>query len=317
MDLIDKKIICELDMNCRSPVSKIAKNLRISRNVAAYRIKNLEDNGIIRKYICSINLGLLGYKTYKIFFKIWSGKECEKEFVKNLIENKQIIHFLKIEGPFDYSIAISVKNISELNDFLMHLKNRFKDLIKDYLVSIVVYSRVFKLNKLLLDQKPTLKFEKHTSEDKQIKIDEKDIKILHELSQSANTPIVELAERTKLSVDIIKYRLKLLSKNLINSYRVLLDFAKLGYYHYVIMLRIKQATKYDENKLLSWCSLKKNVLFCTKRIGYFDFSINVAIKNINDFNKFISELKSGFGDMIDSYDVIINSELLKLDYIPF
>jgi DNA-binding Lrp family transcriptional regulator len=162
-----------------------------------------------------------------------------------------------------------------------------------------------------------LKFEKYSGEDKQVTIDEKDIKILKELSQTANLSIIELAKRTKLSVDVIKYRLKSLNQRLIGSYRIMLNLNKLGYYHYVIMLRVRQATKQDEEKLISWCSLKRSVIYCTKRIGYFDFEINVAIKNINELNQFLSELKTEFGEMIDSYDTIINSQLLKLDYAPF
>lgn len=318
MDLIDRKILCELDMNCRTPLSRIASKLRVNRNVVAYRIRNLEKEGVITRYICSLNLGMLGYKTYKLCFKVWSGRASEKEFVDYLIKNRQVINFLKQEGSFDYSISIVVKNVSELDDFLMGLKNRFKDLIKDYLVTIVVYTRIFKLDKLLLNQKQSvLKFEKYSGEDKQLAIDKKDIIILKELSQAANMSIIELAEKTRLSVDVVKYRLKILSKGLINSYRIMYDVNKLGYYHYVILLRIRKATKHDEDKLLAWCSLKNNVFYCTKRIGYYDFAINVAITGIEDLNRFLAELRSKFGEMIDSYDTMINSKLLKLNYVPF
>jgi len=317
MDLIDKKILCELDLNCRTPRSKIAKKLRISRNVVDYRIKNLEKEGIITKYICSVNLGKLGFKTYKIHFKIHNGKKSEKEFVNFLIKNKQTVHFLKVEGSFDYSLAFAVKNVMELDEFLTTLKSRFNDLIKDYYVNIVVYSRVFKLNKLLLNQKSVLKFDKYSGEGDLVKIDDKDIKILRELSQNADLSIIDLSRKTKLSLDIIKYRLKLLSKNLISSYRMIPDVNKVGYYHYVIVLRVKSATKRDEDRLVSWCSLKRNVLFCSKRIGYFDFAINVAISDIDNLNDFLTGLKTEFSNIIDSYEIIINNKLLKLNYVPY
>lgn len=317
IDLIDKKLLCELDLNCRTPVSRIAKKLKISRNVANYRIKNLEKQGIITNYICSLNLGLLGYKTYKIFFKIQtSKKEEEKEFVKKLLESKEALHVIKTEGSFDYSVTIAVKTIKELDEFLMQVKSEFKELIKDYSVSIVVYSRIFKLSKLLLGEKEAVKFEKYSGEDEKIEIDEKDKKILKQLSQNANLSVIELSEKTKLSLDVVKYRLKLLNK-IVNSYRVMLNFSKLGYYHYVIMLKMKQATKEDEEKLVSWCSFKKNVLFCTKRIGYSDFEVNAAITDINDLNNFLVELREKFGNFFDGYELIINSQLLKLNYVPF
>jgi DNA-binding Lrp family transcriptional regulator len=275
MDLIDKKILCELDLNCRAPLSQIAKKLRINRNVLAYRIKNLENKGIIKKYICSINLGYLGYKTYKIHFKIKSfRKNLQKKFIKNFIENNNVISFLKTEGAYDYSVSIAVKNIRELDSFLMDIKNEFKDFIKEYVMSIVVYSDVFKLNKLLLRQKQQVtKFEKYSAQDKKLEIDDRDVKILKEISQLSNLSIIKISEKTGLSVDIIKYRLKKLDKKLINSFRAIIDFSRLGYYNYAIMLKLGPMTKAQETRLKSWCSFRKDVLYFTKRIGEYDFII--------------------------------------------
>jgi len=319
MDLIDRKILCELDLNCRIPISQLAKKLRISRNVAAYRIKNLEKEKIITQYICSLNLGLLGYKTYKIYYEVKSGNALqEQEFVQKIIEDKRVIHSLKTEGAFDYSVTVVVKNISELDDFMMGLKNEFKDLIKDYFIGILIYSKIFKLQKLLLEQKQSIpKVEKYAGEDKQIALDDKDLKILSAFAQSANLSVLELAKKTKLSLDIVKYRLKMLNKCGLMHFRVKFDFDKLGYYHYIVLLKVRQATKADEEKLITWCLLRKNVIYCNKRLGEYDFEINAAIKDINELNDFIAELKSNFHDIIDSYTTVINTKLLKINYVPF
>ncbi len=318
MDLLDKKILCALDLNCRTPIANIAKNLRTNRNVVAYRIKNLENEGIISKYICSINLGKLGYKTFKIYFSTRGDKKFEQEFINNLKENKLIIHLIKTEGDSDYSASIVTKNLVELDQFIMKLKNTFGDYIKNYYVSIIIYSKVFKLNKLLLNEKQQLlKFDKYSSEEEQIQVDNEDILILKELSQDANKSIIEIAKNTKLGLDLIKYRLKKLNNNLINSYRLMLNFNKLGFFHYVIKLQTKNIKESDENRLFTWCAIKNNIMYCTKRIGNFDYEINVTIKNIEELNNFLREFKSEFDNIIDHYELAVNSELLKLNYIPF
>ena len=71
-----------------------------------------------------------------------------------------------------------------------------------------------------------------------------------------------------------------------------------------------------EEDLISWCANRKNVMYITKRIGTFDYEINVAIIDINDLNSLFSEMKSKFGNIIDSHELIINSQLLKLNYLP-
>jgi Lrp/AsnC family transcriptional regulator len=319
LDLIDKRIICALDMNCRTPISQLAKSLRISRNVANYRMDNLEKEGVITNYICSINLGLLGYKTYKIYFRLQSSTEREeKEFVDYLVNEGKVIHLLKNEGAFDYSVAVAVRDIKELDVFLMEVKNKFYMILKDYLISAVIYSKIFKLNKLLLGEKEKMvKIEQYSGEDRKELIDDKDKQILKELSQAANLSIMDLHKKTKLSVDVIKYRLKNLNAKVVNSNRAIIDFNKLGFHHYVFMLKLRQMTKADESSLLSWCASKNNVLYCVKRLGYYEFEINAAIRDINELNAFVGEFKSKFRDKIDLYEMMLNTKLVKLNYVPF
>ena len=319
MDLIDRKILCELDMDCRMPLSRIAKKLRIGKNVAGYRIKNLEKTGVIKSYICSVNLGTLGYNTYKIYFKLNGERKAERQFVKSLQENSSVIHFLKTEGSYDYAVTIATRTVSDLDRFLTGVRNKFSGIIKEHYISILVYSRLFKLNKLLLDEKSEIKDRPHrySGEAGQAELDDKDKRILKEISQAANMPIVDIAKRTKLSLDTVKYRMKVLRWSPIVYYRAFIDINKLGMYHYVIMLKTKNLTQSDEERLMTWCMFKKNVLYCTKRVGNFDFEINVAITDINDLNGFISQLKEEFYSITESYQTIINSEMLKLNYVPF
>ncbi len=319
MDLIDKKILCELDINCRTPYSKIAKKLRIGRNVFDYRVKKLEKESVITNYICSINLGKLGYNTYKIYFKIKSSNiDKEKRFINFILEDKRAIHFLKTEGSFDYTIAVAVKDIKELDEFISELRDNFNEIINDYMISIVVFSRIFKLHKLLLkENKEIIKFDKYDNNKDQITLDDKDKVILKTLSNNAKLSIVALSEVTGLSIDIIKYRLKILSSTIISSFRMIPDINKLGFFHYVAMLKIRNSSINEEKNFVNWCANKYNIMYLTKRIGYFDYELNFAIMDIKELNSFISELKLNFNNIIDSYELIINSNLLKLNYLPF
>ena len=317
MDLIDKKIICELDLNSRTPLSKIAKKLRIGRNVLDYRIKKLEKEKIITNYICSVNLGKLGYKTYKIYCKMRSmDDKKEKDFREFIKNEKRVIHFLKTEGSFDYAFVIAIQNIKELDEFLSELKSTFREILQDYIVSIVVFSRIFKLNKLLLGEKREVKFDRYTEDKKEIEIDEKDKKILKILSQEANISVVDLAERTGYSIDVVKYRIKELTKNLISSFRIIFNLSPLGFFHYVVMLKVRNASIKQEEDLINWSAAKSNVLYLTKRIGSFDYEINAVIKDIKELNSFLADLKATHGSIIDSYETMLNSELLKLNYLP-
>jgi Lrp/AsnC family transcriptional regulator, leucine-responsive regulatory protein len=318
MDLIDKKILCELDVNCRTPLSKMAKKLRIGRNVLDYRIKKLEKDKIITNYICSVNLGKLGYKSYKVYCKMKAMTSIkEKEFIEFVKNEKRVLHLIKTQGSYDYSFVIAVQNVKELDSFLTEVKSRFREVLDDYIVSIVVYSRIFKLHKLLLGEKQeTIKFDRYSEDIKEIELTEKDKKILEILSQEANISLIDLAEKSGYTIDIVKYRLKDLTQKIVSSFRVIVDMNKLSYFHYVVMLKIRNSSSKEEDNLVSWCETKKNIIYLTKRIGSFDYEINVAITDINDLNSFFSEIKSKFGNIIGAQELIINSQYLKLNYLP-
>lgn len=313
MDLIDKKIMCKLDENCRESYSRIAKELRINRNIVDYRIKNLEKEGVISGYITSINLGLLGYKTYKIYFNV---KNENKDFIKSIVSDKRVIYFLKSEGKYGYSMTVKAKSLKELDEFLMEFRSRNKNTLKNFSISTVVHSKVYKLSKLFFGSKSDiLKSEKYSGESDEMKLEKEDAKILDAICSNANLSIIETTKKTGLSLDVVKYRLKkLIANKIINSFRALFDFEKLNLYHYVLMLKTMNFGKSDENRIKEWCNKNDNVIYYTKKIGSHDFEINAAISDIREFNEFMAEFKKEFSSIIEDISVNINTKILKLNY---
>ena len=70
IDLKDRKIIYQLALDARQPVSKIAKKVRLSPQVVEYKIKRLENLGVITGYYTCIDISKIGYSIFKIYFKL-------------------------------------------------------------------------------------------------------------------------------------------------------------------------------------------------------------------------------------------------------
>jgi DNA-binding Lrp family transcriptional regulator len=58
LDLLDRKILYELDFNSRIPLSILARKLNISKQVAKYRIDSLVKRDIIKGFYTDINPNL-------------------------------------------------------------------------------------------------------------------------------------------------------------------------------------------------------------------------------------------------------------------
>jgi len=67
LGLKDRKILYELDLNSRQSFQKIGKKVRLSKESVFYRIKKLEEEGIIQRYSTMVDVGKLGYTNFRFF----------------------------------------------------------------------------------------------------------------------------------------------------------------------------------------------------------------------------------------------------------
>ena len=55
LNLKDRKILAELDLNARATFHDIGKKARLSKETVIYRVRQLEKRGIIQRYTTLVN----------------------------------------------------------------------------------------------------------------------------------------------------------------------------------------------------------------------------------------------------------------------
>ena len=93
IDIKDKKILQELDINPRITTSKLAKNIRLSQQVTNYRINKLVENKIITQFGTILNLSKIGYEQYRVLFQLDNINE-EEMFIGQLLLGANGIYLL-------------------------------------------------------------------------------------------------------------------------------------------------------------------------------------------------------------------------------
>ena len=89
IDLKDRKILYELDLNCRKSNAQIGKKIGLSRKVVEYRIKRMENEGIIISYWTAINTMRLGYYVYRIYISFQDiTSEIKNEIINYFVNYK-------------------------------------------------------------------------------------------------------------------------------------------------------------------------------------------------------------------------------------
>jgi DNA-binding Lrp family transcriptional regulator len=87
LDVKDRKILYELDLDSRQSFRAIGRKVGLSKDVVAYRVKKLQEKGIIRKFQTHTNSSGLGYAWYRFYFN------CQ--YVSPIIMNEIIDYFVK------------------------------------------------------------------------------------------------------------------------------------------------------------------------------------------------------------------------------
>jgi DNA-binding Lrp family transcriptional regulator len=117
MDELDNKILEKLNENARKSYREIARELHVSLTTVANRIKRMEDEKVIERYIPLINQEKIGYDlTAVINVKISHGKLIEVQ--EKISKDKHVSGVYDITGDWDSLIIAHFKDRRDLNGFI-------------------------------------------------------------------------------------------------------------------------------------------------------------------------------------------------------
>ncbi|MBM3233625.1 Lrp/AsnC family transcriptional regulator [Candidatus Pacearchaeota archaeon] len=320
LDLYDRKILYYLDMNSRYTLGELGKLVRLSKNAISHRIKNLVKEGIIRKFYSVINTQKLGYSYFKVYFKLQNTNEkSEKEIIDYIINKIPSLWVNSWEGRYDLMAGILAKNIEEFYEILNSLINKFRKNIQSYDIFIVISAPHFKKNYLLEQSKSQAKIEEFGGKTEIIEVDDIDRKILKEMAENSRIQIVELVEKINSTIDIIRYRLKKLNENeIIQGYRILIDYPKINYQLYKVLISAQNLDKEAEKKIIEYCSSIPNIAdIIIRGIGSWNIELQIDAKNSQEFHNIFKDFKNKFNNLIKSHETLLMINEYKLNYFPF
>ena len=122
LDEIDLQIMRVLQNNSRLTVKELANEVHLSSSPVYERMKRLEREGYIKKYIAvldvdKLNQGFIVYCNVKLK-KI--NRDIVNEFIAQINEIPQVTECYNISGSFDYLLKIHAKDMKSYQDFVFN-----------------------------------------------------------------------------------------------------------------------------------------------------------------------------------------------------
>jgi DNA-binding Lrp family transcriptional regulator len=313
LDIKDRKILYQLDINSRQSNAEIAKKVRLSKDSVGYRIKKLEEKGIIRGYRAVIDSSRLGYIFYRIFFNLIDITPTKlNELIDFLKKQKNVWWIAKLDGVWTFAFAIWVKTNKEFYDFYNNFGEKFRQNIKDKLICpLVEYKNISR--KYLVGEKQQVK-STSVGEGTEEKIDTIDMKILGFLSKNARSALIDIAHELKVDSMTVYHRIKKLEKRgIIQGYNLDIDTRMLGRDFYSVKINLKDTSRINEikNHILAIPELTA----MTTAVGSYDIEFDLEVESSEQYFKIIDDLENKFDFIRDIiyFRVLKNYKIL---YMP-
>lgn len=111
LDILDKKIIYELEKDSSQSSSKIAKKLSRSKEVINFRINRLEKENILLGASAIVDMAKLGYFTFRVYLK-WQNmtQEQKQKFYDKIKIKENVWTTTVLHGKWDFAFFIGVKS---------------------------------------------------------------------------------------------------------------------------------------------------------------------------------------------------------------
>jgi Lrp/AsnC family transcriptional regulator for asnA, asnC and gidA len=300
LDVKDRKILFELDTNCRQSFRVIGKKVGLSKDVVAGRVKKLTEKGIIKRFIIYYDILQLGFNFLRFYFKFqYATPEIKKEIIDHFVDNDNVIILYSAEGSYDLGVLMMVENIIDIYPFWRKTLEKYGDYFLKQVFSAytgeLIYGYRFLLEGITKPERAPLKRNWG-----KIKIDRLDLEILKILALNARMPTVEIANKLNSHVLTINSRIKkLIESKVILGFSIELDIDKIGYQVWKVDFYLSEYTKV--NKIISYIE-KNPLLFCVDyTIGYAELEMEIYVKNTNQLNEIIEDIHSKFPKVIKHY----------------
>lgn len=310
LDNLDLKILFALDRNSRTAETKLAKLLRVSREIIKYRIKKLKESGIIKSSNIIINPAKLGYIIYKVYLKLQNlSKNKEEEMLNYSMDNKNIFWIAKCDGSFDLIFAVYVKSLVEFNEVMSDFMGKFSENIFSRQISNSVYVDIYRRDYLTNQKSEKVVWGgKHEIEE----IDEQMKSLLKILADNSRATIVDICKKVNSAPKTIIAKIKEMEKKgIILGYRINIDLEKVGRDYFKSLISFHNLTAEEERKFRQFCSDTPSIVYYIRNIAEWDVELDIEIENFKKFNELIREIKDKFSNIIRNIDSVFISEEMK------
>ena len=121
LDTLDLQILKLLQHDGKMTMKEIASQLQITISPVFERIRKMEQEAVIKKYMAMVDLEKLGFEFIvfcEVSLKSHSLKFIE-EFTQSIEKVNEVVECYHVAGPYDYLLKVIVKSMDGYQHFVL------------------------------------------------------------------------------------------------------------------------------------------------------------------------------------------------------
>lgn len=310
LDVLDRKILFELDCNSRQSYSELARKVRQGRDRVEYRVERLVDLGYISSFHAVVNIYKIGLTIYKTYFRLKNDRKRLQEFRSYLKASPPVYRVASNDGSWDLNVSTVARTPREFAESHAEMVSKFEDLVLDYqmytLIDVWRFRKGYFVNKgasgLLTGGEPD-----------RIPLDRIEYEILKHVASDARIGIAELAERVKSTPAIVTNRLQRLEEQgIIAGYRIDVDHEKLGMLHFKTQLTVLSAQPKIAKRFFEACQNEPHITYFIRQLGECPLEIEFEVESLAQFHEILDSLREQFDSYLQNFrTMVIHEETFK------
>jgi Lrp/AsnC family transcriptional regulator, leucine-responsive regulatory protein len=309
LDKKDRSIIALLSDNSRLSYAQISRKVRLSKDSVKYRMRRLEEKGIVQGYIPIVDTNRLGFLTAHLFIQLsYVDEETRKALVQSLAKEdfiKVIIHF---SGVYDFEIGIAASSISQLDKSIALVNGLCAGKIKRE--DILIFTGGALVSRSMPAEPVYKGTKKHEG---RVKIDKTDLEIIACLSQDARSPLYAISQKVGLSADAIRYRLRRIeAQGLITKYVPVINYSNMGYSIHAVLMNLDTVGK----EIHHFLSAYNEVIWAVRTIGSHNLLIYICVDKPDKLHSFLNSFRQRFSHQLRGYETVLAYEEYVYNYFP-
>ncbi len=310
MDQLDNKILKALVLYPLESKPRLARKLRISREVLTYRIHRLQDKDKLIEYTTILNVFKLNDVRH-----YWLGLRYDL----TTEEENLLIPFLKgtpwyntgvpTVGNFDVGMTCVIGKNESPYDIINKINSQTNGKITEFNVLEVVEKHYFESHFLGIDYTK----EKHFSRKLATPLifGEKDLQIIHLLFGDPQKRLTEISQETQLSIDTVRKKVKWFYQENIVHPSIEIDFLKLGFYSFFYMANTKFLDETLRQKIISYAQTQRAYKEVAFAVGEFNLLVNFVVRDTIELRACIRQLRGVIGEITKDNLLILSPEKIK------